>query len=126
MFSKLESKIEVDTIICICINWSFFMVLTSKMSEIKAYWSPLHIGTVFENFILGYKKVLSIFIFYALACRQRGAMFFSPKQHKISCRIFCLQWRGCCRKISTSNLKCLAPFCFINKKLLEVHDSEEE
>ena len=49
-------------------NWSFFMVLTSKMSEIEAYWSPLHIGTVFENFILGYKKVLSIFIFHYFSC----------------------------------------------------------
>ena len=41
-------------------------------------------------------------------------------------KFFVYNGAGAAEIISKSKIKCLAPFCFINKKLLEVRDSEEE
>ena len=93
-------------------NSSFILVLTSKMSEVKAQWSPFHFSRTFSGFILINEKVLTIFIFHALACSADSMLFFIS-WHEWKCFVY--NGAVAAEKISKSKLKWLAPFHLFKK-----------
>ena len=103
----------------------FSWCLPQKCLKLK----PIGLVFILEQFLRNlYYYTKGAFHFYfplffmPWLCRQRDAMFFSPKHSKISCRIFCLQWRGTCRKHFNVKIKMASTFSFINIKLLKVSE----